>query len=89
LPRQLDEVLDGADRKARIRRERHGRAADKADGREILHAVVGNVLEHARVHGVVVVDHHQRVAVGLGACDRGGRQRSAGAGPALDDELLT
>jgi hypothetical protein len=89
LPRQLHQVLDRADGDLRICREHHGRAADKADRREILQAVVGNVLEHARVHGVVVIDHHQRVAIGLGARDRGGGKGATGAGSALDDELLT
>jgi hypothetical protein len=88
LPRQSDELIDRADGQPRGCAERHGSAADEADRREILYAVVGNVLEHARIHGVIVVDHHQRVAVGLGACDRGGRQRSASARPTLDDELL-
>jgi hypothetical protein len=86
--RQTDQLLDGAGRHRDMHGEHHGRFADQPDGREILHAVVAQVLVEQRIDGMAVGDHQQRIAVGLRMGDGSSRDRPVRPRPALDDELL-
>jgi hypothetical protein len=57
-------VLDRLQAQPRVGIEYERRAADEPDRREILDAVVRDLLEDERIQRVVVVDHHQRVTIG-------------------------
>ena len=66
---------------------RHG--GDAGDRREILHRVVGAVLDQALIGGVGLVGaEHQRVAVGLGARHRVGADDARSARTILDHDGL-
>ena len=62
---------------------------DQRDRHEVLERIVGQVGVEERVHHQRAVDRQQqRVAVGLGLCDRLRADDGVGAGAVVDDDLL-
>jgi hypothetical protein len=83
-----DQLLHRIDAKRR-RYDQHARqAAQHGDGRQILQAVVTQVLVKHVVHRVSRGHEHERIAIGLGARGLADADGAAGAGAVVHDHRL-
>jgi hypothetical protein len=88
LLRGSHEVLDGLDRRLGTDRDQDRRTAEHVQVGEILDHVVRWLLEqHLRDGGRAGGGHQKRVAIGRCLRDHCAADRTAGTGPALDDQL--
>ena len=84
-----DELAEILHRQVVLRRDQHRRRGGVHDRREVGARVVGKVrVEPDACRLRAEIAHEQRVAVRRRAGDAGRRDRAAGAGHVLDDELL-